>query len=330
MIKPLLLILCITIQLTLVAQAPTPEKYGFKHLQTTYKGDNVDILLQSKKGDEGVVKPLFLFLQGSLPKPLFITEGNAAYGVFPFNTDSLLNTYHIAIVGKPYIPLCADAKTLRPDMTYADSTGRFPQKYTERNLPSYYLGRNKAVVTFLLSLPNVANKGMVVAGHSEGAGNAVRLAGACKQVSKVVYLSGNPLGRIMSIIGDSRRREAPGDTTTEEEFKYWEYIVSENTNMDGTYGDTNKATYDFSENMIPAFKKLKIPVLVVYGSKDASAPYNDYLRAECIRSRKGNISFKCYVGLEHNFFNIGADGKPDYSSFGWDRVMGDVLGWLKK
>lgn len=326
----LTLILCCCAIIWLPAQTPSPEKYGFTHLQTTYKGDGIDILFQTKKGDEKTVKPLLLFLQGSLPKPLFIYDDNAVYGVFPFSTDSILEHYHIAIIGKPYVPLSADANMLRPDMTYTDSTGRFPKKYTECNLPQYYLQRNKVAVKFLLSQPQVAKQGLVVAGHSEGAGNAIRLALACKKVRKVIYMSGNPLGRIMSIIGDSRKREIPGDTATEDQFKYWAYVVCDNTNMDDTYGDTNKATYDFSENLTPAFKKVKIPVLVVYGSKDAAAPYNDYLRTECIRSRKSNINFKCYVGLEHNFFNVDATGKPDYNSFGWDMVMSDVVKWIRK
>lgn len=327
-IFPYILFLLFTI--ITYGQAPTPETYGFKHLQTSYKGTPVDILIKSKKGDEEKVKPLFLFLQGSLPIPLFITDGKGAYGVFPFTTDSLLVNYHIAIIGKPYIPLSADVKTLRPDFTYTDSTGRFPKKYTECNLPGYYTKRNTAIVKYLLALPTIADKGMVVAGHSEGAGNAIRLAAACKKVSKVVYISGNPLGRIMSIVGDSRRHEMPGDTTTEDQFNYWQYITNEKGNMDDTYGDTNKATYDFSESLVPVFKKLKIPVLVIYGSKDASTPYNDYLRVECIRSKKNDITFKCYVGLEHNFFTVDDQGKTDYNSFGWDTVATDMVKWLTK
>ena len=58
------------------AQPKTPEDFGFRHLQTLYKGDVVDILIKSKKGEEQKKKPLLLFCQGSLPIPLLITYKN--------------------------------------------------------------------------------------------------------------------------------------------------------------------------------------------------------------------------------------------------------------
>ena len=62
--------------------------------------------------------------------------------------------------------------------------------------------------------------------------------------------------------------------------------------MDDTIGDTFKATYDFSIPPIQYLEKLTIPVLVSYGTKDWSAPYNDYLRVEMIRKKKRNFTFK--------------------------------------
>src|SRR5215216_3201127 len=119
-------------------QNERPEDYGIKHLQTIYKGDTVDILIKSKKGEEQKKKPLFLFCQGSLPIPLIIKyDDNDKKGIYPlfvFNPDSLSNEYHLAVINKPYIPLIADQKSLNADLTYVDSTGKFPRKYIERNL----------------------------------------------------------------------------------------------------------------------------------------------------------------------------------------------------
>ncbi len=33
-------------------QHKTPQDYGFRHLQILYKGDSIDILIQSRKGEE--------------------------------------------------------------------------------------------------------------------------------------------------------------------------------------------------------------------------------------------------------------------------------------
>src|SRR5438309_1537870 len=127
-------------------QTEQPEDYGFRHLQTIYKGDTVDILIKSKKGDEQKKKPLFLLCQGSLPVPLIVQYDDngkkGIYHVFVFNPDSLANEYHLAIINKPGIPLIADERSLNRDLTYSDSTGKFPRKYIERNLPDYYVDRN--------------------------------------------------------------------------------------------------------------------------------------------------------------------------------------------
>jgi len=114
-------------------QSKQLEDYGFRHLQTIYKGDTVEILIKSKKGEEQKKKPLFLFCQGSLPIPLIITYKDSSgktgiYNVFVFNPDSLSNEYHLAIINKPCIPLMANQKSLNDDMTYSDSTGKFPKK----------------------------------------------------------------------------------------------------------------------------------------------------------------------------------------------------------
>ena len=130
-------------------QNKRPEDYGFRHFQIIYKGDTVDILIKSKKGEEQKVKPLFLFCQGSLPQPLIKHDENGVYGVFAFNPDSLTSDYHIAIIGKPYVPLIGEKKFLGHNFTYVDSTGSYPKKYLERNLLDYYVNRNIEVIRYL-------------------------------------------------------------------------------------------------------------------------------------------------------------------------------------
>ncbi len=61
-------------------------------------------------------------------------------------------------------------------------------------------------------------------------------------------------------------------------------------------------------------KKLNLPLLITYGGKDHSAPFDDYLRVEMIRQRKRNFSFRSCSGLEHNYFRLNPDGQPDYNN----------------
>ena len=313
-----------------LGQTKTAQDFGFRHIVYKYKTDNVDILIKSKKGEENVPKPLFFFCQGSLPIPLILYQGNEVYGTFPFNPDSLSNKYHLVIVSKPYIQLIADVTLLKPDFTYADSTGKFPKEYSDRNLLSYYVPRNIAIVKYLQQQTCVSTKQLVIAGHSEGSTIATKMAIELKNATHLIYSGGNPMGRILSIIEQNRAYETDSDSTKYGEYNinYWADIVANKDDMNSSKGDTYKATFEFSEPMITYLEKLKIPILVTYGTKDWSSPYNDLLRVNTIRQNKSNFTFKAYIGTEHNFFPLTVDNKPDYNIFNWDKVANEWLIWL--
>jgi dienelactone hydrolase len=302
-------------------------------LQTIYKGDTVDILVKSKQGEEEKIKPLLLFCQGSLPIPLIIKydrDGKkGTYQMFVFDPDSLTNEYHLAIVNKPYVPLIADEKTLNPDLTFTDSTLKFPKKYIERNLLDYYVERNIAVIKFLQSQSWISTNQLVVAGHSEGSTIAAKLASIFPKVTHLIYSGGNPCGRILTIIEQQRANENDSASYGEKAFSNWKNIIDNPENMDASNGDAYKTTYQFSIPPMIYLEKLKIPVLVTYGTKDYSGTFNDYLRVEMIRQKRKNFTFKAYVGLEHNFFPLKADGKTNFEIFNWDDVAGDWRSWLK-
>lgn len=331
--KNILYILTILISGQLFAQNKKPEDYGFRHLQTNYKNDTINILIKSKKGEENKLKPIFLFCQGSQPQPLIKYDEQGMYGVFPFPTDSLELNYHIVIISKPNIPIIADSKTLNREMCFVDPiTGKFPKKYSDRNYLDYYVNRNISVINFLQKQPFINSNKLVVAGHSEGSTIASKLALVCKKVTHLIYASGNPLGRIQSIINQNRINETDTDSTryAESDFEYWQQVVSDNNSLDDTYGDTYKATYGFSIPPIQYLEKLKIPIFVCYGTKDVSLPFNDYLRAEMIRQKKNNFTFKAYIGLEHNFFPLTETGQIDYDKFNWDKVANEWWKWTMK
>ena len=311
-------------------QNKRPEDYGFRRFQIIYKGDIVDVLIKSKKGEENIRKPLFFFCQGSLPKPLIKYDGKGVYGVFPFNPDSLTIKFHLVIVSKPNIPLIMDVKALSKSFDYIDSTGHYPKQYSDRNLLDYYVNRNIKIIKFLQKQNWVSNKQLVLAGHSEGSTVAAKMASISHLITNLIYASGNPMGRIMSIIQQDRANETDSVKRAEADFDYWQSVIKNKTIMDGTHGDTNKATYEFSNPPIEYLKKLKIPVLVCYGTKDWCAPFNDFMRVDFIRKGKTNFQFNPYIGTDHNYFPLLSDGKPNYEIFNWDKVADDWLTWLKQ
>lgn len=310
------------------------EDFGFRHLQTIYKGDIVEILIKSKQGEEQTKKPLLLFCQGSLPIPLIIKYDEngkkGIYSVFPFNTDSLSNKYHLAIINKPFVPLIADKNSLTNEMTFADSLGNYSTNYTKRNLLEYYVDRDIQVINFLHRQSFISSANLVVAGHSEGSAIAANIAYKCKKVTELIYSGGSPLGRIMSIIGRERNEQLKDSTINMNGiFEYWSKTI-ENKNDENSTGDTYKGQYQFSNPPpIEILLKLNIPVLVTYGTKDFGAiSQNDYLRVATISKQKVNFTFKDYVGLDHNFFPLLQNNKPDYDIFNWDKVAEDWRIWL--
>jgi dienelactone hydrolase len=334
-IKLSLLISSFFLTIILFGQKTNPEEYGFRYLQMLYKGDTVDILIKSRAGEEQIKKPLFFFCQGSLPIPLMIRyykdNKSAIYNVFPFtDLDSLSKDYHLVIVSKPAIPVIVDEKLLNNDMTYSDSTKKFPEKYVEHNLLSYYVDRNIKVIEFLRKQPYVSKNRLIVAGHSEGSAIAAKIAHSYPKVTELIYSGGNPLGRIMTIVSRIRLVETDSLKQANLLFQNWKNIVASPTNMDGS-GDTNRSIFEFSYPAPMVYlMKLKIPVLVTYGTKDYGLiQAADYFRLEVIRLSKSNFTFKDYIGVEHNFFPVKTNGEINYDIDNWNRVASDWRIWLK-
>ena len=134
----------------------------------------------------------------------------------------------------------------------------------------------------------------------------------------------------MSIL-ERARNEQLTDTTKNLNsiFEYWSKTI-DNPNNDNSKGDTYKGQYQFSfPPPINKLLKLKIPVLVTYGTKDFGAvAQNDYLRVSSIANKKSNFTFKEYVGVDHNFFPLFENGRPNYDIFNWDKVGEDWRIWL--
>ena len=177
----IIIILLLLLTTFAFGQNKTPQEFGYRHIVLKFKTDNVDILIKSNKGEENVQKPLFFFCQGSLPQPLIKYHADNVYGVFPFEADSLSKKYHLIIVSKPYIPVVVDYKTLSTSFNYVDSSGKFPKEYSDRNLLSYYIPRNIAVLKYLQKQKWVTTTKLVVAGHSEGSTVAAKMAAGYKK-----------------------------------------------------------------------------------------------------------------------------------------------------
>ena len=300
----------------------TPEAFGYRHLLLRFGQDSVDVLLLSEKGEEHVKKPLLLWAQGSLPTPLVLYDQKGAFPVFPFHPKAVLKYCHLAIIDKPGIPLVADVEGRNPNQLFREGTP--PAYYCARNYLGYYVRRDEAVLRQLKKQPWVDDARVVVAGHSEGSAVVARLAAVPGLASRAVYLSGSPLGRELTEIARD-----PADSTgtgVEMEFAQWQHAVDHPDQNDCTPGDSDQNVYSHGHADLPFLLKARAPVFVGYGTRDAGAMANDYLRLEAIRLHKTTFTFRSYLRREHNFFGF-KNGRVNYDDFYWDQVGNDFLRW---
>lgn len=306
-----------------VSAQKNPEDFGYKHLKIDYKKQTVDIIVQSKKGDEQKRKPIFLWCQGSLPQPVIKYDEKGMYGTFPFNPDDFLNDFHLVIIGKPGIPVISEVKNLKKNYTFTNETGKTPECYNNNNYLDFYVERNNWVLKKLLAQGIFSDTKVVVAGHSEGSSIAAKMASENQKITHLIYSGGNPYGRILSILAQSRYHDSNNNT-----IEYWKDVVANKDNLDTEDGDSFKTTYDFSVSVAQDLEKLKIPVLVTYGTKDWNVAYNDLFYVEAIRKQLKNITFIPFEGLEHNYFPVNEKMEPNHEIYNWETVGKEWAKWI--
>ena len=297
-----------------------PEAFGYRRLVVMFGRDSVQVLLLLKPGEETRKKPLLLWEQGSLPTPLVLYDERGAYAVFPFHPKKVLESCHLAIISKPGLPLTFDVTGQNPN---AIGQRQPPPYYCARNYLDYYLRRDEAVLRFLKKQPWVEASRVVIGGHSQGTAVVAHLAAVPGLVSRAVYLSGNPLGRIMSMLALDRQAADTADVAGT--FRRWQQVVADPTRAD-CQGDDPRNTYGFAASEMPVLLRTRVPVFVGFGTLDRGVAGDDYLRLETIRQHRTNFTFREYPGREHNFFGV-KNGQPDYDDFYWDQVGEDFLRW---
>jgi pimeloyl-ACP methyl ester carboxylesterase len=297
-----------------------------RKLQVNYKDTNVDYVVLSKLGDKDVKKPLFIFCQGSLSRPLQIKSGDSAFPLLPFDLDIILKNYHLILISKPGIPLSEDVKNLNSDYSYPKDKLAAKEYIINNNL-DYYYKRNNFILNKLLKEKWVDKKKIVVAGHSEGSYVALEMATHNTKITNLIYSGGNPLGRIMSIINENRQDSYEKENDEKETLEFWQKTVENKDKKELTQENTSFYQYTLSQDFTRDLLKLKIPVLVTYGTKGQNAIFNDYLNVLTIQNHKTNFTFITFFNCEHNFFPIKKNGEIDYTVDNWRKVAYEWIKW---
>lgn len=313
------------------------EGTSYTQFQVKLKKDTIDFVIADT--NLNVAKPLLLFCQGSLPVPLFIeVSENRIWPVSlsNFDLEKMNESYHVAVISMPKTPLIVGEKNLNSQSSYVTDTTNnysFSPDYLEANYLENYVNRANKVLKFLKKQKWIESGKIVVAGHSQGARVATKIASKNRTVTQLGLFGGDPFGRIDQMIRQARYNAHLGRTTWEEADaaikKYYE-IYKDANNPDLAEKDPSlKTLKSFSEAFYVDLLKLKIPIYVAYGTEDRGADLCDLLPLYFIEQGKENLTLKRYLGLEHNFFEVDENGRANYELAHWEDVMNQFVDWTK-
>lgn len=322
-------------------QAQTPEIIDRKaiHVASPHGQDTIDFLI----GDTSLAdrKPVLLFCQGSLPIPLFaLLDGYGLYliggGLSNLDLDTVGQVYHPVVISMPYTPLVADQSHLNGSFCYVPDLAaprQFDPRYLNSDTLDTYVDRALAVLDWLREQPWVDPEGWVVAGHSQGAKVATKVARSTPWITRLGLFSPNPYGRVDQFIREARLDAQLGRQSWETvDTLITEYVQLSRLSSDPAVRASDpglKTLWSFSEPMIDDWLDLEIPIYIAYGTEDRSADLCDLVPLFFIREGKENLTLKRYIHREHNFFPVGPDGRPDQERPGWPEVMNAFVRWSR-
>ncbi|MCF8238850.1 MAG: hypothetical protein K9I85_11880 [Saprospiraceae bacterium] len=322
------------------AQVPMQMGTSATHFQIGTREEPIDFIVVDTVLIER--KPILLFCQGSLPIPLFANlDGYGLYmiggGMSNFDLDSLRKVFHPVVISMPYTPLVVEQSYLNPSFCYVPDPQLprdFSPDYLAADTLETYVDRAKAVLSFLRQQTWVEPNGWVVAGHSQGAKVATKVAAASPWITRLGLFSPNPFGRIDQFIRETRLDAQLGRQTWEQADSLMDnFIQLSRLTADPEVRSENQnfaSLWSFSEPMFDDWLALQKPIYLAYGTEDRSADLCDLVPLFFIREGWDHLTMKRYLHREHNFFLVDAGSRPDQSQPGWPEVMNAFIHWTRE
>lgn len=319
-----------------IAQANI-EGTHYTHFQLSSKHDTIDfVIADTNLNDE---KPVLLFCQGSQPVPLFfdLDDRTIPVPLSNFDVEKLNRSYHVCVISMPKTPLIVGEDHLNRQYNYVTDTSEqnsYSVSYLRNNYAENYIRRANEVIKFLRKQKWADDNQLVIAGHSQGARVAVGIASTNKKVTHLGLFGYNPHGRMDQLIRQIRENVDEGrynwevaDSVTQKRIEFYELIQNE----DSVSADPQLVSWNsFSKSTEAELVKLKIPIYIAYGSEDIIANDCDLLPLRFIEADKKNYNLVRYPNLEHNFFPLDENGKPDHSSGKWNEVLFGFIDWVEE
>lgn len=311
------------------------EGTSYSHFQIKSKKDTIDFVIADT--NLNVTKPLLLFCQGSLPKPLFIDFSE--HDIFPvslnnFDLEEIKKYYHVAVISMPKTPLIAKADELNKSYCYVTDTSRqhsYSAEYIKADYLENYVNRANVVWEFLKDKKWVDDSRFVVAGHSQGSHVAIEIASTNKNVTHLGLFAFNPLGRIDQYIRMLRKKAERGEISWEEADSVQQIVLNDYASYFNPehpeYKANAKSWVSFSKSQVNIVTELKPPIYIAYGSDDITSDFCDLLPLYFIEQGKKNYKVIRYPNLDHNYFPVDEEGKADHNNGKWELVMNEFIKW---
>lgn len=335
----LLLFLVIFIPQFLLSQETRIIENQATLFQLPHQNDLVEFIIVDNEIDQQNKKPIFLWCQGSLPLPLFGEVENEFIfffggGIANFNYQEIVKHYHLVVISMPKTPVLVKKENLNQQFQYIpDPTqpNTLSLDFIKADYLDHYVERGNLVLDFLKKQPWVDSSKLIIAGHSQGTKVATKLA-KLNKASHLGLFAPNPFGRIDQSIRQARLDAQLGKRTWEEadsiiNQKYEFYQSAQDTSLYSS-NPSLKSWKSFSEPFYDDWLELETPIYLAYGTEDRVSDLCDIVPLFFMDAKKNNLTLKRYLRLEHNFFEVKEDGKIDYNSSHWKKVMEEFLQWI--
>lgn len=307
--------------------------------QIKYKNENVDFIVFDTKFE--TKKPIFLWCQGSLPFPLYVNSKDGIWliggGITNFDIKKITQNYHLVIISMPKTPLIANENQLNEAYWYygnSNDKNKPTDEFQKADYLENYTKRAIKVLKFLRKQNWIDQSKLIVAGHSQGSKVATKISTEYKKVTKLGLFGANPFGRIDQDIREYRKEAEKKEIS-------WEEADKEIENQYQFYQDANNpekvklnpsliAWKSFSEPLIQDWIKINKPIYLAYGTNDIASDLCDLVPLYFIRKKNVFLTYKRYLNLEHNFFEVSENGIINYNKPHWKEVMNDFVEWTLK
>ena len=298
-----------------------------------------------------IKKPIFIFIQGSIPTPIVVDYGDALKNIgydtpyyLPYGSflDSLLLAdFHIIEISQPYTPVVAPKENIDRHFAYYPNglENGFDRNYRLSHQANIYVDRINRVVDFLAKQSWVAKDSIYLYGHSQGAYIAPLVASQNKHVAAIGISGLGPLGGTLTDVLENRILALRGDFSEDEalllnrqEYSNWLYCrdSTDLATIDKIQGDLPSTYLSFAPSQMELLANLKQPVFCAYGTKDMSAITCDWLPLYFITHHKENYQIIVYKGRGHNFemINNGEENR-NTSIVTWQEVTRSFVDFIR-